>query len=111
MSFMDRLTQRLSGRRWEDPLYTPEAKPLSDREAVLAHPERYTRASRRAAGYLKPVWTEHMKAAAKARQGLSRYTRRHVSALLATDTSTRRVRKQRARISRAFARRGIAWQA
>jgi hypothetical protein len=77
--------------------------PKSDREKVFENPEGYTRASRRSVGYLKPVWAKAMRP-----HGLviPRYARRHLTAAMIVGSHSRKVRKQRARVLRAFARAG-----
>jgi hypothetical protein len=68
--------------------------------AVLKDPRAANRAQRRGAGIRGPVFRLSGPVAAP------RYVRKHADAMSATLT-TRRVRKQRARISRILSRRGL----
>lgn len=104
MNIFQSIARRLTGKPDADAYLPKERKVQHDKSDVLANPERYNRASRRAAGYLKPVWVALMKATAGERF-LPRTARRHNSVLF-NAPKTRRQRRHKARVTRALARRG-----
>lgn len=113
MRIIDNIARRLGIKG--EPAYVAPVKTVTDREKVWANPSHYTRASRRAAGYLKPVWAELMKATASQRV-FTRFVHRHSSTLIGIGSRThvtrglvqpRRRRKARARCVAALARRGM----
>lgn len=75
---------------------------LPDHVAVHAEPHRYTRETRRAAGYRKPVdlLPPELEGAVPREYTYPRYVRRHYMAMMPTASPIRRVRKQRARLIR-----------
>lgn len=95
MGLLDRIIDR----------FRPKEPPKPDPQGILAlydAPADYNRATRRRNGMLSKVWRWDLPT-----NYVPRYIRRHYNAAFNTDKETRRVHRQRARITRIALAKGM----